>query len=135
VQEARFVLELMGSRYAESTGISFPELLADSVSNQGLFVGPIVNDALSRPLEAFPITVRRNEETLMAKEGKHPDGHPLRPLYWLANYLARRGDHLRAGMIVTTGSYCGVIDAPLDVPLTIVYGDLGSLAVTLTRAA
>jgi len=135
LREARFVLELMGSRYAESTGISFPELLADSVSNQGLFVGPIVNDALSRPLEAFPITVRRNDETLMAKEGKHPDGHPLRPLYWLANYLARRGDHLRAGMIVTTGSYCGVIDAPLDVPLTIMYGDLGSLAVTLTRAA
>jgi hypothetical protein len=38
-------------------------------------------------------------------------------------------------MIVTTGSYCGVIDVPLNVPLMIVYGDLGSLAVTLTRAA
>ena len=38
-------------------------------------------------------------------------------------------------MIVTTGSYCGVIDAPLDVPLTVVYGDHGELSVTLTRAA
>ena len=63
----------------------------------------------------------------MAMDGKHPDGHPLRPLYWLANYLAQRGDPLRAGMIVTTGSYCGVVDVPLDVPLTVVYGDLGSL--------
>jgi 2-keto-4-pentenoate hydratase len=135
LREARFVLELMGSRYADPTGITFPELLADSVSNQGLFVGPVVADAFSRPLEAFPITVRRNGETLMTKEGKHPDGHPLRPLYWLANYLAQRGDPLRAGMIVTTGSYCGVIDAPLDVPLTLAYGDQGSLAVTLTRAA
>lgn len=134
LREARFVLELMGSRYADSTGISFPELLADSVSNQGLFIGPVVPDAFKRPLEAFPVSVRRGNETLMAKDGKHPDGHPLRPLYWLANYLAQRGDYLRAGMIVTTGSYCGVIDAPLDVPLTLVYGDLGTLAVTLTRA-
>lgn len=135
LREARFVLELMGSRYEDPTVISFPELLADSTSNQGLFVGPVVADAFKRPLEAFPVTVRRGDETLLAKDGKHPDVHPLRPLYWLANYLAARGDHLRAGMIVTTGSYCGVIDAPLDAPLTIVYGDLGSLAVTLTRAA
>ena len=82
------------------------------------------------PLEAFPVTVRRGTDTLMAKDGKHPDGHPLRPLYWLANYLAQRGDPLRAGMIVTTGSYCGVIDVPLNVPLTIVYGD-SALSVTL----
>ena len=135
LREARFVLELMGSRYADPAGVSFPELLADSVSNQGLFVGPVVADAFSRQLEAFPITVRRNDETFMSNEGKHPDGHPLRPLYWLADYLAQRGDCLRAGMIVTTGSYCGVIDAPLDVPLTIAYGDHGELAVTLTRAA
>jgi len=89
---------------------------------------------LSRPLEAFPITVRRNDETLMAKEGKHPDGHPLRPLYWLANYLAKDGTPLRAGMIVTTGSYCGALDVPIDTPLTFKYGDLGSLSVTLNRA-
>jgi 2-keto-4-pentenoate hydratase len=134
LREARFVLELMSSRYVDPASVTFAELLADSTSNQGLFVGPVVADALSRPLEAFPLSVRRNNEPWLAKDGKHPDGHPLRPLYWLANYLAARGDHLRAGMIVTTGSYCGVIDAPLDVPLTFAYGDLGSLAVTLTRA-
>ena len=135
LREARLVLELVGSRYADPGAISFPELLADSVSNQGLFVGPVVADAFKRPLEAFPVTMRQGTETLMAMDGKHPDGHPLRPLHWLANYLAQRGDPLRAGMIVTTGSYCGVIDAPLGVPLTVVYGDLGSLSVTLSRAA
>lgn len=135
VREARFVLELVGSRYVDPTAISFPELLADSISNQGLFVGPVVADAFTQSVEAFPVTVRLGTDTLMQKDGKHPDLHPLRPLYWLANYLAQRGDPLRAGMIVTTGSYCGVIEVPLNVPLTIVYGDLGSLAVTLTRAA
>jgi 2-keto-4-pentenoate hydratase len=71
---------------------------------------------------------------LMTRDGKHPDGHPLRPLYWLINYLAERGEPLRAGQIVTTGSYAGVLEVPLDTPLTFKYGDFGSLSLTLARA-
>jgi hypothetical protein len=52
----------------------------------------------------------------------------LRPLYWLANYLAMGGTPLRAGMIVTTGSYCGAVNVPIDTPLTFAYGDLGTLS-------
>ena len=133
LREARFVLELVGSRYVDPTALSFPELLADSISNRGLFVGPVVSDAFERPsVEAFPVAMRSATIRCVACDGKHGDRHPLRPLYWLANYLAQRGDPLRAGMIVTTGSYCGVVEVPLDVPLTVVYGDLGSLSVTLT---
>jgi 2-keto-4-pentenoate hydratase len=133
VMEARLVLEILGSRYADPAGVEFPENLADSIQNQGMFVGPVVSDAWNRKLEAFPITVRAGDEVLVTRDGKHPDGHPLRPLAWLANYLADRGDPLRAGMIVTTGSYCGMLDVPLGQPLTIVYGDLGSVSVTMNR--
>jgi 2-keto-4-pentenoate hydratase len=70
---------------------------------------------------------------LASHEGRHADGHPVRPLYWLANYLARSGTPLLAGMIVTTGSYCGALDVPIDTPLTFLYGDLGSLSATLSR--
>jgi len=35
---------------------------------------------------------------------------------------------------VTTGSYCGAVDVPLDTPLTVDYGGLGTLSATLTRA-
>lgn len=134
IREARLVLELIGSRYADPGAVPFPEFLADNVANQGLFVGPAVPNALARPLEGFAITVSTPEGVLLTRDGKHPDGHPLRPLYWLANYLATRGDPLQAGQIVTTGSYAGVLDVPLEVPLTFQYGDLGTLAVTLTRA-
>ena len=40
-------------------------------------------------------------------------GHPLEALVWLANDLAGRGEHLRAGEIVITGSIVPPI--PLDV--------------------
>ncbi len=79
--------------------------------------------------------MRSSNETLATREGKHPDGHPLLPLYWLANYLASHGAPLRAGQIVTTGSYAGVLDVPLDTELAFTYGDLGTLTVTLQAVA
>jgi 2-keto-4-pentenoate hydratase len=67
-------------------------------------------------------------------EARHPDGHPLRPLAWLANTLPQipggeRG--LIAGDVVTTGSYAGVLDVPAAVPLTFVFGELGRIDVEL----
>ncbi|MFO1415197.1 MAG: fumarylacetoacetate hydrolase family protein [Burkholderiales bacterium] len=136
IGEVRFVLELIGSRYADPAAATFPELLADSISNEGLFIGPVVPGGLANALEAFPITVRSGGATLATREGKHPDGHPFKPLLWLANYLAgTRGLPLRAGDVVTTGSYCGVLDVPYDTPLTFGYGNLGTLDVRFERAA
>ncbi|MEP7329198.1 MAG: 2-keto-4-pentenoate hydratase [Betaproteobacteria bacterium] len=135
IGEARLVLELIGPRYAEPSTVTYPELLADFIANQGLFVGPVVSAPWERNLEEFTIVIHANGKPLQTVDGKHPDVHPLRPLVWLADYLATRGDFLRAGQIVTTGSYAGIIDVPIDVPLTFEYGDFGRLAVTLTRAA
>ena len=128
IREARMVLELIGPRYADPAAASFVELLADGVANQGLFAGPVVADALERPLDQLPITIDANAKHLHAAQGKHPDGHPLKPLVWLANFLAQRRDGLRAGQIVTTGSYCGVVDVPLTVELTVRFGDVGILS-------
>jgi len=130
VKDAHFVLEILGSRYTEFPEIPFPENLADSIGNAGLFVGPAVRDPWKNALGEFPITVTSGGKMLTAKEGKHPDRHPLRPLHWLANYLAQQGTPLREGMIVTTGSYCGIVEVPLGETLTFTYGDLGGLSVT-----
>jgi 2-keto-4-pentenoate hydratase len=70
----------------------------------------------------------------MTLDGAHPDGHPLKPLAWLANFLPASGNHLRAGEIVTTGSYAGARDVPLDVPLAIAFGDLATIDVEFTAA-
>jgi 2-keto-4-pentenoate hydratase len=68
-------------------------------------------------------------------DGRHPDGDPVRPLVWLVNFLGRHGATLQRGQIVTTGSYAGAIDVPLDVPLTITFGALGSMDVHLLAAS
>lgn len=134
IGEVCFVLEILGSRYYDLDTATFPEMVADGLANQGLFVGPALHDPWERELEALSIVIDSPAGVLAIHEGKHPDGHPVRPLYWLANYLAVAGTPLCAGMVVTTGSYCGAIDVPLDTPITVAYGDLGTLSATLTRA-
>ena len=129
IAETRAVIELIGPRYADPAGVSYPELLADGIANQGLFVGPVVTDALDRPLEAFRITIDAPNGALLVRDGKHPDGHPLRPLLWLANHLASHGDGLSAGQVVTTGSYCGMLDLPLDTPLVVGFSDFARLSI------
>ncbi|HEY4364998.1 MAG TPA: hypothetical protein VGN17_28805 [Bryobacteraceae bacterium] len=133
IGETRLVLELLRGRYADLASVSFEEKLADSLTNQGLFVGPLVADPFSRKLDALGITVTESGGSPVTREGVHPAGHPFAPLYWLANFLAARGEGLAAGQIVTTGSYCGVLELPVGVPLDIEFEGLGILSVELTQ--
>jgi 2-keto-4-pentenoate hydratase len=108
-------------------------MLADGANNQGLVVGPVIADA-GADLTAFAVTVRGAGGFSLDHAGRHPDGDPQRPLVWLANFLTQHGDHLRAGQIVTTGSYAGVLDVPLATPLTVTFGTLGQMQLTLDPA-
>ena len=36
-------------------------------------------------------------------------------------------------MIVTTGSYCGIVEVPVGETLTFTFGDLGGLSAAFTR--
>ena len=134
IKDVRLVLEILGPRYSEPASVTYPELLADGLANQGLLLGPVLLDPWNSNIETFPITIRTANGVLMTCEGQHADKHPLRPLYWLANYLASGDTPLRMGMIVTTGSYCGAVDVPLDTPLTFAFGHLGTLSAMLTHA-
>ena len=135
IAEPRLVLELLGSRYIDPTAPSWPEMMADFVQNQGLFIGPTFARGLDASLRKIAVTVSTKAGVLSTHDGHHGDGHPLNPLYWLANFLANRGEGLRAGQIVTTGSYAGAIEVPIGQPLTVRYDELGEIAVELQRAS
>ena len=134
IAEPRLVLELLGTRYADPAAASWPEMMADFVQNQGLFVGPLFPGGLDAALESFPVTIRTPAGVLSTHDGRHGDGHPLRPLYWLANFLAGRDEGLRAGQVVTTGSYAGAIEVPVGTSLTVTFGDLGAIEIELRSA-
>jgi 2-keto-4-pentenoate hydratase len=136
IGECRLVLEFITTRYADKASATPPEILADSYNNHGLLIGPVIPGALDKPLARLHVTISTaNVGTaggaLFDKENGHPSGHPMKAFTWLVHFLNGRGEGLKAGQVVTTGSYAGIVQAPLGVPIHVQLGDLGALDVEL----
>lgn len=131
IARTHLALELIDSRHAPeaAASASFDEKLADGLVNQGLFIGPVVDDAASRAASELPITVRLPSEPERQLAGRHPNGLPRAPLYWLVEFLRQRGQGLQRGQAVITGSYAGSFTLPVDADIAIRYGSLGVLQV------
>ncbi len=132
IGEVRVVLELMASRYLYPDSVTWFETLADSVKHQGLFVGPVLPETSLEQTNAFHLVIEGPSGVLFDRNVKHPQGHPLKPLYWLVNFLSSKGRKLEVGTVITTGSYAGIIEVPMEVPLQFTYGDLGRFSVRFT---
>ena len=78
--------------------------ISSNILNAGVVLGEPVTDWRGIHLAGCRGYMEINGE--LAGEGMGSDvmGHPLEPLAWLANNLASRGQELKAGMVVITGS-------------------------------
>jgi 2-keto-4-pentenoate hydratase len=131
IAEARLVLELITTRYADKPSATLPEILADAFNNHGLLIGPVIPAIWDQSLEKLHVTIKAPDTTLFDKVHPHPSGHPWKAISWLVRFLNERGGGLKAGQIVTTGSYAGIVEAPLGVPIHVQLGALGTLDVEL----
>lgn len=122
----RLALELIQSRYHTPSEATHFDALADGLVNQGLWLGPRVDNKTDLPLDAFTLSVTSNAGVSIQKAAVHPNGAAKAGLYWLANFLCQRGIGLTQGQLVITGSYAGVLDLPLNQKCQFNYGDLGS---------
>lgn len=129
IGQTHLALELIQSRYRDPAEVEFPELLADGLLNQGLFLGPEIDGELARNAREIPITLQSSEAAPQHFQGRHPNTMPRAPFYWLAEFLRSRGQDLKQGQIIITGSYAGVLEAPLNQPVTIRFGNLGEFTV------
>lgn len=130
VTHTHLVLELIHSRYRDPAEAEFPEMLADGLLNQGLYIGPEVDPELALQASQMAITLNSRSGGSEYHQGRHPNTRPRAPLYWLAEFLRSRGLGLKAGDIVITGSYAGVLDAPLEEPVRVLFGELGEVSVS-----
>lgn len=132
IARTHLALELINSRYTEPDTAEFPEMLADGLVNQGLFIGPEVSAEKSRHADEIQIHIECANGEISEHAGRHPNGNPRAPLYWLAEFLRSRGQGIQAGQAVITGSYAGVIEVPLNTNIKVYYTDLGMLEVSFT---
>lgn len=125
-------LELIGSRYDDPDRAAFADHLADSLLNQGLYLGPAVDASIDTTLAqsaaTFALDLHYASEADQTFAGCHPAAAPRAPLYWLVEFLRASGQGLQAGQAVITGSYAGCIAVPLNEVVTLRFGELGSLS-------
>jgi 2-keto-4-pentenoate hydratase len=95
-------LELVEDRHADYSDLDALSLIADNSWNAGAILGPFVTEWPD--LASILGVVEQDGVQIDNGHGRDVLGHPFEPLMWLARHLARRGQILRAGQIVLTGS-------------------------------
>lgn len=129
IGSCHMALELMQSRFADDSDAEFPEKLADIMLNQGLFIGPEIDREAAYQAATINLTFTANGE-VRELEGKHPNPLPQLPVYWLINYMSKRGVSFKAGEGIITGSYKGIVECEFDTETEIKYEGLGEYKVT-----
>ena len=99
-------LELADDRDADYTTLSSMALglVADNAWNEGAVLGQPILNWKDVDLAAVRGVAKINGEAVGEGHGRDAMGHPFEALAWVANNLASRGRHLRAGEFVITGS-------------------------------
>jgi 2-keto-4-pentenoate hydratase len=104
VQACMAGMEIVDDRYVDYKSLDTPTLIADDFFDAGCVLGTPVNDWRALDLAALAGETEINVVQVGRGRGADVMGHPLEALAWLANNLARRGQGLRAGEFVFTGS-------------------------------
>lgn len=125
-------LEIADSRFIDSSIIDAPGLIADAGKAGAFIIGPTELGLDDIDLVNQEVTLRINGKEVARGSGKEVLGDPTRSLLWLANSMATRGEYLREGQLISSGTCTGSsMGKPGDYAIAD-YGKLGSIEVRLS---
>jgi 2-keto-4-pentenoate hydratase len=95
-------IELVDDRNADYNNLDVLSLLADNSWNGGV----VLSEFATKWPDLESVLGRATKDGVAIGEGHGRDilGHPYNSVAWLATQLASRGERLKAGQIVMTGS-------------------------------
>ncbi|MGC2202348.1 MAG: fumarylacetoacetate hydrolase family protein [Stellaceae bacterium] len=121
------VIEVVDSRYADFRSLDRASILADNFSNGGLVYGAAVPNWEAVDFTRTRITVAEDGEPFADSTG-NPARDPLAALVEFANLMSSRGG-TKAGQIVTTGSWTGMVFTKRGAHIVADFGPLGRVEV------
>jgi 2-keto-4-pentenoate hydratase len=124
-------IEIVDSRYANYDAADDLDRMADLFSSGAFVYGTPVENWATLDLSNPRVTLSFDGSIVLERAGGHATGDPLEACVTLVNGL-RGSWGVRAGQIVTTGSYTGVKVLPVGSTATMQFENLGSAEVTFT---
>lgn len=103
--------------------------LADFQSNGALILGVASTDWRHIDPSTQGASLLVDEQTIVSSQGGNVAKDLLRLLTWLANHLAERCGGLKAGDVVTTGTFTGLHFVPESCTVRVCFEALGEVAV------
>ena len=131
IASAHPAIELLQSRFQDVNAVDPLSALADSLSHYGLVWGPAIEGWQSIDLVSEGVAVMVNGTEVKRAAG-NPAGEMIRLVAWLANEGARWAGGLKAGQVVTTGSWTGKDTVPADGTVRVVFDHCGQVEATYT---
>jgi len=120
-------IEIIHSRYIDFNVVTLHERVADHFLNGGFVCGRTTRDWSSLDLAKAHLTLEINDIVVIEAIGGHPAGDPVLPVVDLANHF-RTGQGLKAGQVVTTGSFSGLACVRPGQSIRATFNGLGSVA-------
>ena len=106
-------VEVVDSRYTSGLKAGIPQIIADNGAHGALILGSAVEHWESVDRLNSAVTLEVNGKNLSSGISSNATGgDPLDSVIWLANDRARRGNGLKAGDLISTGSCCTELGWP-----------------------
>lgn len=126
-------LELAECRFIHDAAFPpLPAILADGAGSGTIVYGPAIADWKSRDIASQEATLSANGRLRRKGTAGAALDHPMAPLAWLANELARTGVGMKAGQMVSTGTLTGMLAPKPGETYVADFGPFGSVSVSFT---
>jgi len=123
-------IEVVDPRFADVDRAAPTQKLADQGVNGALVVGSGRAFPVNVDWRALVAHVRRNGDLVRETRGGHPLGDVVFLLPWLARHAASRGMALRAGDVITAGTWTGVFEAFPGETIDVEFDGVGEASAT-----
>lgn len=123
-------IELCSSRYA-AEDVDIGALVADNSNAEWLVVGDRLSTRWEDRFAALDAILLRDGMPPVRGSTAAVMGDPLAALTWLANWLTARGEMLRQGQFVATGSCTGITEIARETRLSSRFADGGEAHVRI----
>jgi len=128
-------VEVCNTRFDEKVEPSLPILVADNSNADLVVIGEPLSQQDLAALGDLSVTLERRGHPDIKGATRNVLGNPLRALTWLANWSARRGEGLKRGQVISSGSCTGMTELSAEDSVVATFGGHARVALELSIAS